>query len=133
MSKRYAPELARIGKEFESKGVKFWLIFPDRSETTANVRQTIADYHFPGTPLLDPHHQLVRESHAETAPEAAVFNKAGKLVYHGRIDDLYVDIGKSRQTAQVHDLEDAIDAVLDGKPVRQAETHAVGCSLADVE
>ncbi len=133
VSKRYAPELGRIAKEFENRGVKFWLVFPDRTETPDNIRQTIAEYRFPGTPLLDPGYSLVKRAHAVTAPEAAVFDKSGKLVYHGRIDDLYVDIGKSRQTAQVHDLEDAIRAVLSGRPVRQAETHAVGCSLADVE
>ncbi len=133
VSKRYAPELGRIAKEFTGRGVKFWLVFPDRTETVENIRKTIADYQFPGTPMLDPGFVLVKRAHAVTAPEAAVFDKTGKLAYHGRIDDLYVDIGKSRQTAQVHDLEDAIRAVLAGKPVREAETHAVGCSLADVE
>ncbi|HEX4169224.1 MAG TPA: redoxin domain-containing protein [Bryobacteraceae bacterium] len=133
VSKRYAPELGRIAKEFEHQGVKFWLVFPDRAETADNIRQAIADYHFPGSPLLDPAHLLVKRARAVTAPEAAVFDKTDKLVYHGRIDDLYVDIGKSRQAAQVHDLEDAIMAVLAGKPVRQSETQAVGCSLADVE
>ncbi len=133
ITKRYAPELQRIASKFQHEPVQFWLVFPDRSETSEDIRTLVSQYGFPGTPILDPKHSLVRFAHAETAPEAAVFDRTGMLLYHGRIDDLYVDIGKSRRVAQVHDLEDAISAVLAGKPVRQAATRAVGCSLADVE
>ena len=97
------------------------------------MAEAVAAYHFPGTPVLDPKHTLVRQAHAETAPEAAVFDPSGHLAYHGRIDDRYVDIGKSRAAAQVHDLEDAIAAVLKRQPVREPVTKAIGCSLADVE
>lgn len=133
LTKRYAPELRRIAEEFSSRPVAFWLVFPDATETPAEIASLTRDFHFPGTPLLDPKHALVKRAHASTAPEAAVFDRAGRLVYHGRVDDLYVDFGKSRPAPQVHDLEDAIAASLAGKAVRQAETHAVGCSLADVE
>lgn len=133
ITKRYAPELGRIAGEFQGKGVAFWLVFPDRAETAADVRSLIAEYHFPGTPLLDASHALVKRAHATVAPEASVFDKQDRLIYHGRIDDLYIDIGKSRQEAQTHDLESAISAALSGTPVKDSETRAVGCSLADVE
>ncbi len=133
ISKRYAPELQRISREFEGAPVQFWLVFPDATETPQDVRSLVSEYKFPGTPLLDPKHELVRIAHATVAPETAVFDRENRLVYHGRIDDLYVDIGKSRAAATVHDLEDAIASTVAGKPVRQAVTQAVGCSLADVE
>jgi hypothetical protein len=133
ISKRYAPELERISREFEAAQVQFWLVFPDSTETPQDIRSLVSEYKFPGTPLLDPKHELVRIAHATIAPEAAVFDRDNKLVYHGRIDDLYVDIGRSRPAATVHDLEDAISAVVARKAVRPAETQAVGCSLADVE
>jgi hypothetical protein len=63
-----------------------------------------------------------------------VFDRAGKLTYHGRIDDRYVDVGKSQPGGpQTHDLERAIALTLKGKPVLPSETRAVGCSLADIE
>ena len=83
--------------------------------------------------MRDPRHSLVKLAHATIAPEAAVFDAAGRLVYHGRIDDRWVNPGKARPAARTHDLEDAISAVLAGRRPAQSETHAVGCWLADVE
>ncbi len=133
ITNRYAPELQRISAEFKDRGVEFWLVYPDASETAQHIDEQMKEYHFPGTPLRDPRHELVKRAHATVAPEAAVFDGSGRLLYHGRIDDRWVDIGKSRPVAQTHDLEDAIAAVLAGKPVAQPETRAVGCSLADIE
>lgn len=133
ITNRYAPELARIAGEFSHDDINFWLVYPDRSENIAAIRNHIAQYHLPGTPLRDPEHRLVARAHATVAPEVAVFDAAGHLQYHGRIDDRYVDVGKSRPEAQVHDLEDALHHVLAGTPVPHPNTRAVGCSLADIQ
>ena len=53
---------------------------------------------------------------AEVTPEAAVFDAAGRLVYHGRIDDRYVDFGVDRPPPTVHDLADAVTAVFGRRP-----------------
>ena len=133
ITNRYAPELQRLNKEFQGRSVSFWLVYPDPTEAKTAIESEIKEYGFPGIPVRDPHDTLVKRAHATTTPEAAVFDQSGTLRYHGRIDDRYVDIGKARQQAEVHDLENAISAVLVGKPVAQAETRAIGCSLADVE
>lgn len=134
ITNRYAPELQRLAAEFKGRDVRFWLIYPDKTETPEGIRDHIAQYHFPGAPLRDPEHRLVRRAQATVAPEAAVFDAQAKLIYHGRIDDRYVDVGKARAAPRTHDLEDAIAAMLAGKPVTQpAGTRAVGCSLADIE
>jgi hypothetical protein len=133
ITNRYAPELQRISKEFAGRGVDFWLVYPDPAATPQGIRDHVAQYSFPGTVLRDPHHQLVKLARATIAPEAAIFDQAGHLVYHGRIDDRWLNPGRARPAAQTHDLEDAISAVLAGRPPARAETHAVGCWLADVQ
>jgi len=133
ITNRYAPELQRLAREYEHQNVRFWMIYPDATETSDSIRTHIRQYRFPGTALLDPGHQLVKRARVTIAPEAAVFDAAGTLKYHGRIDDRYVDVGLARAAAQTHDLEDAIAAVVAGKPVAHAETRAVGCWLADIE
>lgn len=133
ITNRYAPELQRLAKEFSGRGAEFWLVYPDPAATAQAIRDQIAQYSFPGTALRDPRHQLVKLARATIAPEAAVFDTEGRLIYHGRIDDQWINPGKSRPVAQTHDLEDAIAAVLVGKRPAQSETHAVGCWLADVQ
>lgn len=133
ITNRYAPELARLAQEFTGGKVDFWLVYPDAAETGQAIENHITEYRFPGTPLRDPLHALARRARATVAPEAAVFDREGKLVYHGRIDDRWVDFGKARPVAQTHDLENAISAVLAGKTVSPSETRAIGCALADVE
>lgn len=133
ITNRYAPELQRIAQEFKSYHVEFWLVYPDASEKAPAIEKHISEYRFPGTALRDPKRELIARAHATVSPEAAVFDSAGRLVYHGRIDDRYIDIGKARAAARTHDLENAVADVLAGKPVAEPETRAVGCSLADVE
>ena len=130
---RYAPELTRIANEFSSRSVDFWLVYPDHSEARSTVARDVSEYNLAGTPLLDPEHKLVALAEATVSPEAAVFNRARRLTYLGRIDDRVAALGKSRPYGTTHDLEDAVAATLEGKPVPQPRTHAFGCFLADVK
>jgi len=130
ITNRYAPELRRLAEAFPS--ADFWLVYPDASESADKIRRHMIDFGFPGQVVRDPRHELVKRAHVLTAPEAAVFDSENRLLYHGRIDDLWVSPSISRPVARTHDLEDAISAVLEGRQVRLAETRAIGCSLADV-
>src|SRR5271168_3434455 len=133
VSNRYAPELRHIAEVFSGHDVELWLVYADPSETVEHIRRHLVEFGFPGEPLRDPDHALVKRAQATFAPEAAVFDAGGKLVYHGRIDDLWADVGKARPFARIHDLEDAISAVLEGRAVAIGATRAVGCSLTDVK
>ncbi len=132
ITNRYAPELQRIAREFHGRGVDFWLVYPDPMVTAESIRDQIAQFAFPGTPLRDPLHQLVKLARATIAPEAAVFDAAGNLKYHGRIDDRWVNPGLARPAPRTHDLEDAVASVLAGKAPAESEARAVGCWLADI-
>ena len=81
--------------------------------------------------VRDPDLALVKFTGATITPEAAVV-VGGKVVYRGRIDDRYVDLGVERPSPTTHDLVDALTAVLAGKPVARATTQAVGCFIADL-
>jgi hypothetical protein len=133
LGKRYAPELGRLAREFSAQPVSFWMVFPDRTETADAIRSMMRDYEFPGTAVRDTNFTLVKLSRASIAPEAAVFDRNGRLVYHGRIDDRFVDYGKARPRAESNDLEDAIRAALAGKLPAYPERPALGCALADIE
>jgi hypothetical protein len=108
------------------------LVYPDPAENAASIEKHLAEYRLPGTPLRDPKHSLVRRAQVAVSPSAAVFDSSGQLVYSGRIDDRYIDFGKSRPVATSHDLEAAISSVLAHKPIAASRTKAIGCYLSDV-
>jgi hypothetical protein len=133
ITNRYAPELQRIAAEFSGRKVEFWLVYPDPAETPRAIETHMAEYRLPGTPLRDPHHDIVKRAQATVAPEAAVFDATGKLRYHGRVDDRYVTFGKARAVVLTHDLEAAIFSVLADRPVADPVTRAIGCALSDLK
>jgi hypothetical protein len=133
ISNRYAPELQRLYREFSSRGVTFWMVYPDPGETLESAGKHAKEYGLPGTVWLDPRHAFVKLARARTTPEAAVFAPGKRLVYHGRIDDLYVSFGKARSAATTHEVEAALQAVLNGKTLPRATAPAIGCAIADLK
>ena len=132
IANRYAPEIARISAAHVSHAA-FWMVYPDKRESSDEIRKHELEYHLALPVLRDPQRELMKRAQVSVTPEAAVFDAKGRLVYHGRIDDLWVEPGKARPMARTHDLEDAIGAVVEGRAVEHPETRAIGCSLADVK
>jgi hypothetical protein len=133
ISSRYAPELQRLNDRFASRGVTFWMVYPNPAESVGAIRDHMKAFAYPGRALRDPQHLAVTLTQATVTPEAAVFDSDGKMVYRGRIDDRFVDFGLERPAATRRDLENALDAVLSGRSVAESTTRAVGCFLVDFQ
>ncbi|MEL6109585.1 MAG: thiol-disulfide isomerase, partial [Planctomycetota bacterium] len=69
---------------------------------------------------------------AERTPEVFVLGKDRTVLYHGRIDDQY-GVGYSREKTVKRELVQAIDELLDGKPVSVASTEPAGCHIGRVK
>jgi thiol-disulfide isomerase/thioredoxin len=132
VSARYAPTIQRISDEHR-KDAHLYLVFPDKSESPADVRKYLRDFRYSLQALRDPEHALVQRAHAEITPEAAVFDAKGALVYHGRIDNLYETFGRARSAPTTHELEDAIQAAVVGRAPAIQEVAGVGCYISDVQ
>jgi thiol-disulfide isomerase/thioredoxin len=131
ISNRYAPLIQRISSEYGAK-VALWLVYPSRSVSAEKIRQHEHEYGYKLPALRDPQHALVTRAQVQVTPEVAVFDGNHRLLYHGRIDDLYQDFGRARPAATTHELDDAIQAVLSGKTPPH-NTPGVGCYIADAE
>jgi peroxiredoxin len=75
--------------------------------------------------VMDETSGVARALGASVTPEAFLFDKNGKLAYHGAIDDNHRDAG----AVKAHYLKDALDAVLEGHPAPLAETKGIGCGI----
>jgi hypothetical protein len=129
LANRYVPEIQRLRDTFAPRGVNFWLVHADPSETPAEIREHARQFGLSLPVLRDPDRRLVKLARIQVTPSAALFTRGKSLVYHGRIDDRAADLGKERAEPSHRDLAEAIEAVLAGRPVRVAATEAVGCSI----
>ena len=144
ISNRYAPEVGRLVQEFASSTVSFTLVYVDPSESSDRIREHMREYGYHVQAARDNDHVLVKMIGAKVTPEAAVFvrgpigasrNSVGteRMVYRGRIDDQYVDFGKTRPAPTTHDLEDVLQAIVQGRTVIPQTTRAVGCFIQDLK
>ncbi len=132
ISNRYAPTIQQLSAQHHNDAT-FFLVYPGKGETPDAIRKHDREFGYTFASLRDPQHVLVKQSEAQITPEAAVFDASRRLVYHGRIDNLYEDFGHARKTATTHELADAIEAAIAGKPLSGNATPAVGCYISDLE
>lgn len=125
----YAPEMKRLAKEYEPRGISSVVVYAE-----AGLEPWKAECHSfefdAGCPaILDPNLALARRLGATVTPEAAIVSQGGGLCYLGRIDDQYPELGKKRPQAARHELRDALEAALEGRPAPCPRTESVGCPI----
>ncbi len=74
---------------------------------------------------VDSNNELADAFGANRTPECYLFDKNGKLVYHGAIDD---SPGDDSKVTRQH-LQEAINETLAGKDVSVKESRSVGCAI----
>jgi hypothetical protein len=132
VSSRYAPIIQQISALHE-RDASFWLVFPDKAETPQSIHNYLHEYAYHLPALRDPEHVLVKLAQVQITPEVAVFNRNHQLLYDGRIDNWYLDLGRSRPAPTTHELADAIQAALAGKAPAVTQVRGVGCYISDLE
>jgi peroxiredoxin len=127
--KAWQDRIASVGNAAKTKGIGVIIINPNDpteypEDSYAEMQKRSRDLGFTFPYVVDATSDVARSFGATRTPEVFLFDKDGKLVYHGAIDD-------SKEADQVtkHFLQDAIDAALAGKAVPVAETKFVGCSI----
>ena len=125
----YAPEMNRIAEKYGAQGVHSYLVYVEEDLSEAEARKHARQHEIRFPALMDRKHQLVKATGATISPEAALLSADKRVVYHGRIDDRIIAPGKQRIHPGTRDLRAALDAMLQGKPVANPVTKAVGCYL----
>jgi peroxiredoxin len=124
-------ELARFGREYQSKGLGMVAIGPndvasypeDGPEGMAREIEE-AGYTFPY--LYDESQQVAKAYQAACTPEFYLFDRDRRLVYRGQFDASRPGNGVPVSGA---DLRAAADAALAGRPVPEDQRPSVGCSI----
>ncbi len=127
----FAPEIQRIVADYAPRGVAFSMVYTDLTQSPEAARRHAAEYGYKSPVRLDEGRVLSRRYGINVTPEVVVLDLNGERRYRGRIDDRYLAPGRYRIQPTTHELRDAIDAVLAGRPVAVPETAAAGCPLTD--
>lgn len=118
-ARSFGSHLEDLGKRYGRRGL---LLIGVNSNAREGPEEVGADarrrgYTFPI--LKDADHSIADALGANVTPEAFVIDGSGHLRYQGRV--------KSKQGAT--DLEDAVDAVIAGRPVKTPVAKAFGCAI----
>jgi hypothetical protein len=85
------------------------------------------------TVILDTEQRLAKRVAAKITPEAVVLGPDEKILYQGRVNDLYLGATKRQRKATTRDLRDALEAIQSGKAPPTPRTEAVGCKISGME
>ena len=120
----YHERLLKIAQDYPKQGVSVIAINSNADETVDQIKQHAADKKLPYIVLRDADNKIANQFDAQVTPETYLLDAAGKLVYHGGVDD-----NRAADLVKNSYLRNALDAMLAGKPIERAETRSFGCSV----
>lgn len=136
----YEDRIIQLTKDYSSKNVAVVAIMPndphsvrldelgytDMSDSYEEMKIRAKQKHFNFPYLYDGSTQGIAKAYGPVAtPHVFIFDKARKLRYQGRIDN----VEKPTKTPTELNTRDAIDALLQNKPVAVETTKVFGCSI----
>ena len=138
VSQLYEGRAEKLYEDYRGKGVTFLAINPNNpkavrlnelgyTDVTDSLEEMKIRARFRGITwpyLYDGETQETSKKYGAVAtPHIFIFDQDRKLRYQGRIDD-----NQREELVKVKDARNALDALLEGRPVPVAETRAFGCT-----
>lgn len=122
--------LIRLAGDLSPRGVSFVGIcandpaeYPEDAPDELLKRWRARNYTFPY--LVDADQTVARAFGAVCTPDIFLYDREGRLVYRGRLDDSWRDEKK----VQREELRDAIESLLAGRAVSPVQNPSMGCSI----
>jgi peroxiredoxin len=128
-SQSYTLTLNKLSKKYQPDKIAFLGVFPGKYSTDDELKDFKKIYKINFPLVKDPELSFSKHLNAKICPSCFLIDSTGKTIYKGRIDDWLYSIGKKRQIVTQNNLEDAIIAVINKKPVEIPETNAIGCYI----
>lgn len=127
VSNAYNERMAKLYNMYSGKGIAFVGINSNKAEKVDEIGEHSKEHKFKFAVLKDEGNKVADLYGAMVTPEVFVLDPKGMIVYHGRIDD-----NKKADEVETRDLAVALDALIAGKKIENAETKAFGCTVKRV-
>lgn len=126
------PEMNRLDDFIAEKKGKLTLVHVDWELESEDAIQHASDFQIKSPVVIDRKHELVQAMAALMTPEAVLLDPQGKILYQGRINNLFTDYGDRRKVISKHDLRTAIEEFVGGRPVTLSKVAALGCYIPEL-
>lgn len=129
--KHVAGELAKIGDDYQGKGIGIAAInsndvenYPDDAPPKMNQFSRQHGFSFPY--LFDESQEVAKAYKAACTPDFYLFDENLNLVYRGQLDD---SRPKNDEPLNGKDLRAAMDSMVAGRPVPEDQKPSIGCNI----
>ncbi len=122
--------LVALQEKFGESGVQFVGINPNSNpdypeDSFDKMKEYYDEYGMNFPYLVDATQEVARAFGAKCTPDIFVYDEDQKLAYHGRVDDNW----KDGDAAESHELNSALQALVDGGSPGMDQKPSMGCSI----
>lgn len=125
----YQPKLKRMREEFSGENWDWTLVYSQPGIAESDMNEHAKEYGLTIHQVADPDLSLARKYQVKVTPQAVVLAPTGKVLYSGRIDNLFESYGKKRAVVTEEDLQTAMRQIDRNETVTNNETKAIGCVI----
>jgi len=122
-AKAYQKRIADLHNEYATKD--FPVIAINTSDSMEDIQTRAKKMSYPFPYLHDETQDVSRSYGATKTPHVFVLKKDKTVAYIGAIDNNY----KNADKADKHYVKDAVNALLNNKPLKVTNTKAIGCTI----
>ncbi len=123
------PYLKTLHRTYSQQGVHIVGYVPGNHFTQTAVDSFVTVYKIPFPVTVDTTQSITQSFGVWVVPQGVIVDENNAVVYRGRINDLYVALGKRRPEPTIHDVADRLDLLLRGTDIPFDTTIPVGCLL----
>ena len=131
ISNELSPLLIETAKSFPANKVRMVGICVDFDASDESLRTHAKEHGLNYPCVVDRSGKLARKFGGAITPEGVVVDDKGKVLYRGRINDIYIARGKRNANPTSRDFHEAIRLSLDGKLAPTPWPKAVGCPIPE--
>jgi mono/diheme cytochrome c family protein len=128
LSNRAAPVIARLARDHDPTQVQVVGLFPQTGDSLGRMAAHALEFDLPITVWRDGDGVVARQLGIERVPSAVLLDGELRVRYRGAVADLRGGVLRS-DNQEPSNLEQALDAVLEGRAVERPVTSVDGCLL----
>lgn len=134
ISQHYTLQLRALHEAFANEKVEFKGYFPNPNSTIETVADFKEKYQVPFDLKLDKAQLQMMKFGVQVTPEVVVFKPSTQeILYQGRIDNTYFQVGKRRRVTTTFELKNALFAIQNEEKIAIEKTEVIGCLITPLD